>query len=220
MSEQMPQNPTPIDQTHDYNANAAEAIAAMPKDEQGLPVPDETAYNKSQAERDNPNLFNPLDEARRQEMEKWSDLTGKHTEKAAKQATYFAKRSLENGLTENESKDVASTFAKSVAKDGVYLYEKGIQLRAVEGGMLEKPDRERERLFRSPATMAKENQAKQAEVDQSLANMGNNDETNQPKSQEEVIKDYLRADRDSDNIRAFDKTKAREAAEAIIDRKA
>ena len=166
MSEQQPQNLEPhvkeyMDSQNPtaYNTGAIESISAMPKDEKGLPIPKETAYNKSQAERDNPHLFDPLREANFQEMEQYSDAAGKYAEGAAKQQHLYAMMDAYDGRTAKEIQTTSTEIAKERAQYGLDI-GKGKGFRAVEGGMLIK-DPVGEKLVRSPATMAKDNQANQ-----------------------------------------------------------
>ena len=94
----------PIDQTHGYNDRASEAIAAMPKNEQGLPVPNESAYNQSQLILES----DPQAMARSQEMEQWSDKSGKYAENAASLQSDTEKKALDNGQSAEELRTQAT----------------------------------------------------------------------------------------------------------------
>jgi hypothetical protein len=144
MSEQQQQ-----DQTHDYNANAAAAIAAMPKDEQGLPVPDETAYNDSQVIYKN----DPSVRDRQNEIALYSGYVGAYAEGfAGKQAVA---KEIGADLT---------VVARGTATNGVNIRGFG-KVVAKEGGILVKyhPTVNRgggESFYRSPANMVKDNQTR------------------------------------------------------------
>ena len=143
----MPQNPTPIDQTHGYNANAAEAIAAMPRDEQGLPIPDETAFNNSQVIIGS----DPEAKARSLEMERNSDKVSEYVQKASEAQQEQSQRDLIMGRTKEEVQRYAGLVSERTANTGVGTSE-GKRLLAVEGGMLTR-DPQTEKLDRSPASI-------------------------------------------------------------------
>ncbi len=125
MSEKQQQN-----QTHGYNSKAAEAIAAMPKDEQGLPVPNETAYNNSQVILDSdPNAM-----ARSLEMQQWSDKAGEYAEKASAVQQEQSRGDLNRGATHEQVKRNALYVSEVIANKGVQTSGER-RIRALDGGM-------------------------------------------------------------------------------------
>ena len=146
MSEQQQQ-----EQTHDYNSNAAKFIAAMPKDEQGLPVPDETAYNDSQVISEN----DPSLRDRQNEMANYSEYVGAYAEGFA--GKHAVAKEIGADLTD---------VARGTANYGVNLGGSR-RAKAKEGGILVvsspfvptvRPVSES--FYRSPANMAKDNQTR------------------------------------------------------------
>jgi hypothetical protein len=112
MSEQPPQ-----DQTHGYNEKATEAIAAMQKNEQGLPIPAETSYNQSQL------ILNsdPEAMARSKEMERWSEKSGRYSEAAASSQKKLTDNLIEQGASAEEVRQATTARSEHFAQNGVIL---------------------------------------------------------------------------------------------------
>ena len=158
----------PLDQTHGYNERATDAIAAMPKNEQGLPVPNESAYNQSQLILEG----DPQAMARSKEMERWSEKAGKYADRAAKAQHNATEQSLSStGIDEFTVKERMRSAAKVTASEGV-LEDKTTHpvpaegwaaIRPSEKGMTTGaahnrgfPDFDPKSEDRSPATIAKD----------------------------------------------------------------
>ena len=147
MSEKQQQN-----QTHGYNSKAAEAIAAMPKDEQGLPVPNETAYNNSQVilEGDQEAM------ARSLEMQRYSEKAGKYAEEASANQHSIGEKFLKEGKSSEFIHSSAASLSDFTAKKRAET-GKEERLLPVKGGMLTLkelyPDKAITKLDRSPASM-------------------------------------------------------------------
>ena len=122
MSEQQPQNLEPhvkeyMDSQNPtaYNTGAIESISAMPKDEKGLPIPKETAFNNSQG------ILGGDEEAmgRSLEMGRWSEGTGAYAEKASKDQQQTSKEMIDKGRKAEDVKKALIENAKVTAENGV-----------------------------------------------------------------------------------------------------
>ncbi len=142
MSEQQPQ-----DQTQGYNTNAAEAIAAMPKDEQGLPVPNEIAYNNSQVILEG----DPEAMARSLEMQRYSEKAGEYAEKASAIQQGQSRVDLDVGKTKEQIQRNAMMVSGSIANNGVQS-SGGRRIRANDAGMMT-TNPQSEKFDRSPASI-------------------------------------------------------------------
>ena len=140
------------DQTHGYNSKAAEAIAAMPKDEQGLPVPNETAYNNSQVilEGDQEAM------ARSLEMHRYSDKAGKYAEEASAKQHSIGEKFLKEGKTREFFRNSAFLLSDTTAKKGEET-DKKVRLKPIDGSMATitelHPTSAKIKIDRSPANI-------------------------------------------------------------------
>ena len=154
MSEQQPQNLEPhvkeyMDSQNPtaYNTGAIESISAMPKDEKGLPIPNETAYNNSQVilEGDSEAMGRSL------EMERWSEKAGEHAEKASGLQQEQSLGDLKMGKTKEQIQRNARRVSEIIANNGVQA-SFGRRIHAKEGGIMT-TDPYSEKFDRSPASI-------------------------------------------------------------------
>lgn len=154
MSEQQPQNAGPhvkeyMDSQNPtaYNTGAIESISAMPKDEKGLPIPSETAFNLSQVILEGDGEA----KARSKEMQRYSDVVGQYAEGASVlQGNSTALGIGVNKNAEEINKDNVR-LSESLARDG--LYSKGSTVKPKNGGMLTGTHPFNSRFDRSPASI-------------------------------------------------------------------
>ena len=154
MSEQQPQNLEPhvkeyMDSQNPtaYNTGAIESISAMPKDEKGLPVPNETAYNNSKVILEG----DPEAMARSKEMERWSEKAGKYAEKASDLQQEQSREDLKMGKTKEQIQRNTRMVSEVIANNGVQA-SFGSRIHAEHGGMMT-TDPQSEKFDRSPASI-------------------------------------------------------------------